>query len=119
MSKKTADALNAAIDEKRRIITVGTTSTRTIEAIYQKYGTFKECSGQTDIFIYPGYKWGAVDCILTNFHLPKSTLIMMISSFAGKELIFKAYQHAIDERYRFFSFGDCMFITNDETTHTR
>ncbi len=119
MSQKAADALNAAIAENRRIITVGTTSTRTVEAIYQKYGTFKECSGQTDIFIYPGYKWGAVDCILTNFHLPKSTLIMMISSFASKELIFKAYEHAIDERYRFFSFGDCMFITNDETTHTR
>lgn len=119
MSQETADALNLAIQENRRIITVGTTSTRTVEAIYQKYGTFKQCSGQTDIFIYPGYKWGAVDCILTNFHLPKSTLIMMICSFASKELIFKAYNHAIDERYRFFSFGDCMLITNDETTHTR
>ena len=119
MSKETADALNLAIKENRRIITVGTTSTRTVEAIYQKYGCFKECSGQTDIFIYPGYKWGAVDCILTNFHLPKSTLIMMICSFASKELIFKAYAHAINEQYRFFSFGDCMFITNDEKTHTR
>ena len=119
MSKETADALNLAIAENRRIITVGTTSTRTVEAIYNKYGTFKECSGQTDIFIYPGYTWKAVDCILTNFHLPKSTLIMMICSFASKPLIFKAYEHAIEENYRFFSFGDCMFITNDEKTHTR
>ena len=119
MSSETADALNLAIAENRRIITVGTTSTRTVEAIYNKYGTFKECSGQTDIFIYPGYTWKAVDCILTNFHLPKSTLIMMICSFASKPLIFKAYEHAIEENYRFFSFGDCMFITNDEKTHTR
>ena len=119
MSSETADSLNLAITENRRIITVGTTSTRTVEAIYNKYGTFKECSGQTDIFIYPGYTWKAVDCILTNFHLPKSTLIMMICSFASKPLIFKAYEHAIEENYRFFSFGDCMFITNDEKTHTR
>ena len=119
MSSETADALNLAIAENRRIITVGTTSTRTVEAIFNKYGTFKECSGQTDIFIYPGYTWKAVDCILTNFHLPKSTLIMMICSFASKPLIFKAYEHAIEENYRFFSFGDCMFITNDEKTHTR
>lgn len=113
MSKDTADALNKAKQEGRRIITVGTTSTRTLEAIYQKYGTFKECQGDTDIFIYPGYKWQIVDCIITNFHLPKSTLIMMISSFATKELILNAYQSAIDEKYRFFSFGDSMFITNE------
>lgn len=113
MSKDTADALNKAKQEGRRIITVGTTSTRTLEAIYQKYGTFKECQGDTDIFIYPGYKWQVVDCIITNFHLPKSTLIMMISSFSTKELVLSAYQSAIDEKYRFFSFGDSMFITNE------
>ena len=113
MSKETADELNNAKQEGRRIITVGTTSTRTLEAVYQKYGTFKECHGETDIFIYPGYKWKIVDCIITNFHLPKSTLIMMISSFATKELIINAYKEAIDEKYRFFSFGDSMLITNE------
>lgn len=113
MSQETANILNQAKKDKRRIITVGTTSTRTLEAIYKEYGTFKECSGNTDIFIFPGYNWEAVDCIITNFHLPKSTLIMMISSFAGKELIFKAYQEAIEKEYRFFSFGDSMFITNE------
>ncbi|MEG0176418.1 tRNA preQ1(34) S-adenosylmethionine ribosyltransferase-isomerase QueA [Anaerorhabdus sp.] len=113
MSEETAAILNKAKKEGRRIITVGTTSTRTLEAIYKKYGTFKECHDATDIFIFPGYKWEAVDCIITNFHLPKSTLIMMISSFASRELIFKAYDEAIKNEYRFFSFGDCMFINND------
>lgn len=113
MDQDTAEALNLAKKEGRRIITVGTTSTRTCEAIYSEYGCFKECHGETAIFIYPGYTWKAVDCIITNFHLPKSTLIMMISSFATKELIFKAYNEAIKEEYRFFSFGDSMFITNE------
>lgn len=113
MSQECANILNQAKKDKRRIITVGTTSTRTLETIYKEYGTFKECCGNTDIFIFPGYQWEAVDCIITNFHLPKSTLIMMISSFAGKELIFKAYQEAIEKEYRFFSFGDSMFITNE------
>lgn len=113
MDKDTADALNLAKKEGRRIITVGTTSTRTLEAIFKEYGCFKQCHGETAIFIYPGYKWEAVDCIITNFHLPKSTLIMMISSFASKEIIFKAYEEAIKEKYRFFSFGDSMFITNE------
>ncbi|MEF9892826.1 tRNA preQ1(34) S-adenosylmethionine ribosyltransferase-isomerase QueA [Anaerorhabdus sp.] len=113
MDQDTADALNLAKKEGRRIITVGTTSTRTLEAIYKEYGCFKECHGETAIFIYPGYKWEAVDCIITNFHLPKSTLIMMISSFATKELIFKAYNEAIKEEYRFFSFGDSMLISNE------
>ncbi len=113
MSKDTADILNTAKKENRRIITVGTTTTRTLETIYNEHQTFKECSGETNIFIYPGYKWQATDCIITNFHLPKSTLIMMVSSFAGKDLIFKAYAEAIKERYRFFSFGDAMFINNE------
>ncbi|MFV0550463.1 MAG: tRNA preQ1(34) S-adenosylmethionine ribosyltransferase-isomerase QueA [Anaerorhabdus sp.] len=113
MGQDTADALNLAKKEGRRIITVGTTSTRTLEAIYKEYGCFKECHGETAIFIYPGYKWEAVDCIITNFHLPKSTLIMMISSFATKELIFKTYNEAIKEEYRFFSFGDSMLISNE------
>ncbi|MEG0169198.1 MAG: tRNA preQ1(34) S-adenosylmethionine ribosyltransferase-isomerase QueA [Anaerorhabdus sp.] len=113
MSQETADICNLAKKEGRRIISVGTTSTRTLESIFKTYGEFKECHGETDIFIFPGYKWEAVDCIITNFHLPKSTLIMMISSFASKEYIFKAYEEAIKQEYRFFSFGDCMLITNE------
>ena len=76
----------------------------------QKYGEFKACSGDTDIFIYPGYKFLAIDGLITNFHLPKSTLIMLVSALAGKDFILEAYRHAIEERYRFFSFGDSMFI---------
>ena len=75
-----------------------------------KYGEFKECSGYTDIFIYPGYKFKAIDNLITNFHLPKSTLIMLVSALAGREFILKAYEEAVKERYRFFSFGDAMFI---------
>ena len=110
MSKEAADILNAAKANGQRIICTGTTSVRTLESVYSKYNCFKECSGNTNIFIYPGYKFLATDAMITNFHLPKSTLIMMISAFAGKDFIFEAYQHAIDEKYRFFSFGDCMFI---------
>ncbi len=110
MSAETAEELNAAKKEGRRIIGVGTTSVRTLESVMQKYGEFRECSGETNIFIYPGYQFKAIDAMITNFHLPKSTLIMMISAFAGKDFIFEAYQHAIDEEYRFFSFGDSMFI---------
>ncbi len=113
MSEETAQILNEAKKEGRRIITVGTTSTRTLETIIEKYGKFQACQGETDIFIYPGYTWKAVDCIITNFHLPKSTLIMMVSSFATKQFIMKAYQEAINEKYRFFSFGDSMLICND------
>ena len=107
MSKETADILN---NHKKRIIAVGTTSTRTLETIMSLYGTFKECSGWTDIFIYPGYEFKAIDALITNFHLPKSTLMMLVSAFASKELIFKAYHEAILNEYRFFSFGDSMFI---------
>lgn len=110
MSKQSADILNSAKENGQRIICVGTTSVRTLESIYQKYGCFKECTDETDIFIYPGYKFNAVDALITNFHLPKSTLIMMICAFAGKELVWKAYHHAIAEKYRFFSFGDSMMI---------
>ena len=113
ISPLAAETLNNALKEKRRIITVGTTSTRTLEANFNKYQEFKACKDSTDIFIYPGYKWQVVDAIITNFHLPKSTLIMMISSFATKELITKAYQEAITNDYRFFSFGDSMMIINE------
>ena len=113
MSEETAAALNLAKTEGRRIIAVGTTSVRTLESVWNRFGRFEACTGETTLFIYPGYEWHTIDCMLTNFHLPKSTLIMMICSFAGKELILKAYEEAVRERYRFFSFGDCMFITNE------
>lgn len=112
MSKKTADILNKAKEENRRIIAVGTTSTRTLETIITKYGKFKECSGETDIFIYPPYTFKSIDCQITNFHLPKSTLIMMISALCSKEMILDTYKQAIKQKYRFFSFGDSMFITD-------
>ncbi|MDD4298205.1 MAG: tRNA preQ1(34) S-adenosylmethionine ribosyltransferase-isomerase QueA [Bacilli bacterium] len=110
MSSKTAEILNKAKVNNQRIISVGTTSTRTLETIMNNYDTFKECSGWTDIFIYPGYKFKAIDGLLTNFHLPKSTLIMLVSALAGKDNITKAYREAIENEYRFFSFGDCMLI---------
>ena len=110
MSKECADILNKAKEENRRIIAVGTTSVRTLESVYKKYNTFTECSGDTALFIYPGYKWDTISAMITNFHLPKSTLLMLVSAFASKELIIKAYTEAVEERYRFFSFGDCMFI---------
>ena len=110
MSKEVADTLNMAKKNGQRIVAVGTTSTRTIETIMTKYGKFRECSGWTDIFIYPGYEFKGIDAQITNFHLPKSTLIMLVSAFASKEIILKAYEEAVKEKYRFFSFGDAMLI---------
>lgn len=110
MSEKTADVLNKAKKDGRRIISVGTTSTRTLETIINLYGTFKQCSGWTDIFIYPGYEFKAITSLITNFHLPKSTLIMLVSALAGKDNIMNAYSEAVKNEYRFFSFGDSMFI---------
>lgn len=108
ISQETADALNEAMREGKRIVSVGTTTTRTLESAYDN--GFKETSAWTNIFIYPGYKFKAVGAQITNFHLPKSTLIMLVSAFASKELIMKAYSHAVEEKYRFFSFGDSMCI---------
>ena len=110
MDKETALVLNNAEKQGNRIISVGTTSTRTLETIMSLYGEFRECSGWTDIFIYPGYEFKAIDALITNFHLPKSTLIMLISAFAGKDKIMNAYKEAVNNKYRFFSFGDSMFI---------
>ena len=110
MNEETADILNKAKKNKQRIISVGTTSTRTLETIINLYGEFQECSGWTDIFIYPGYEFKAINALITNFHLPKSTLVMLVSALAGKENILNAYNEAINEKYRFFSFGDSMFI---------
>ncbi len=110
MSEEAAQILNQAKSNHQRIISVGTTSTRVLESVYNKYNCFKATKENTNIFIYPGYEWKAVDALITNFHLPKSTLIMLVSSLAGKDLIFKAYHHAVEEKYRFFSFGDSMLI---------
>ena len=111
MSKETADILNKAKKEKRRIISVGTTSCRTLETVAHKYkGEFRECSGDTDIFIYPGFKFMAIDGLITNFHLPKSTLVMLVSALSSREHILNAYREAVKDKYRFFSFGDAMFI---------
>ena len=114
MSEETANILNKAKDEGRRIIAVGTTSTRTIETIASNNeGRFVACSGDTNIFIYPGYEFKGIDCLITNFHIPKSTLVMLVSALSSRENILNAYQEAINNKYRFFSFGDSMFITND------
>lgn len=110
MSSETANILNKAKENGNRIIAVGTTSTRTLESVINKYGKFVECSGNTEIFIYPGYEFKAINCLITNFHLPKSTLVMLVSALAGRENILNAYHEAINEKYRFFSFGDAMFI---------
>ena len=105
-----ADKINAAKDSGHRVICVGTTSCRTVESAADENGRLKECSGWTEIFIYPGYQFKVLDCLLTNFHLPESTLIMLVSALAGREHVLAAYEQAIEERYRFFSFGDAMFI---------
>ena len=110
MSEEVAFLLNKTRKAGHKIIAVGTTSTRTLETIASLYGEFKACSGWTDIFIYPGYKFKGIDYLITNFHLPKSTLVMLVSALAGKENIMKAYADAVKERYRFFSFGDSMLI---------
>lgn len=110
MDSITANILNKAKKEGSRIISVGTTTTRTLETIMNEYGCFKECSGNTNIFIYPGYKFKGIDGLITNFHLPKSTLLMLVSAFCSKDIIMNAYSEAIKNNYRFFSFGDSMFI---------
>lgn len=110
MSKETADIINETKNAGGRIIAVGTTSSRTLETIGEENGTVSEKSGWTDIFIYPGYKFKVVDALITNFHLPESTLIMLVSALAGRENIMNAYNTAVKEKYRFFSFGDAMFI---------
>ena len=110
ISSEAAHILTEVKKNGKKIIAVGTTSVRTLETVYEKYNSFIECSGNTSIFIYPGYKFKAVDAIITNFHLPKSTLLMLVSAFSSKEFILDAYKHAVDSRYRFFSFGDAMLI---------
>ncbi len=110
VEKSQADIINDTKKNGGRVIAVGTTSTRTLESVTDENGVVHEGNGWTKIFIYPGYKFKAIDCLITNFHLPESTLVMLVSALAGKENIFKAYETAVKEKYRFFSFGDAMFI---------
>lgn len=105
-----ADKINKAKADGHRVISVGTTSTRTLESAATEDGRLKACSGWTEIFIYPGYQFKVIDALITNFHLPESTLVMLVSALAGRENVLAAYKQAVDERYRFFSFGDAMYI---------
>lgn len=113
ISAETAEIINSCRKNGGRIIAVGTTSVRTLETVAEDTGKIKAASGETNIFIYPGYKFKIVDCIITNFHLPESTLMMLVSAFAGKENIFNAYETAVKEKYRFFSFGDAMYLEGE------
>jgi len=110
ITKETADIINETKKSGGRIISVGTTSTRVLETVADKNGFVKEMTGWTDIFIYPPYKFKCPDALITNFHLPESTLLMLVSSFSSKEIMMKAYEEAVREKYRFFSFGDAMFL---------
>lgn len=111
ITQEAADKINAAKERGGRVICVGTTSCRTIESAASEDGRLEACSGWTEIFIYPGYKFKMLDALITNFHLPESTLLMLVSAFAGRENVLAAYKTAVEERYRFFSFGDAMFIS--------
>ena len=110
MSSETADILNKTRQQGGRIICVGTTSCRTVESLVNDDGSFEAKSKWTEIFIYPGYRFKALDALITNFHLPESTLVMLVSALAGRENVLGAYNIAVQEKYRFFSFGDAMFI---------
>ena len=114
VTQEAADKINNAKKNGHRVICVGTTSCRTIESAADENGMLRESSGWTEIFIYPGYQFKVLDCLITNFHLPESTLLMLVSALAGKEHIMAAYEEAVKERYRFFSFGDAMFIKKDK-----
>ena len=110
ISQEAADKINKAKDNGNRVICVGTTSTRTVESAADENGRLQECCDNTEIFIYPGYKFKVLDALITNFHLPESTLVMLVSALAGRENVLAAYKEAVAEKYRFFSFGDAMFI---------
>ena len=110
IDEEAAKKINHAKENGGRVICVGTTSCRTIESAADENGRLKACSGWTEIFIYPGYQFKILDCLITNFHLPESTLIMLVSALAGRDHVLAAYEEAVREKYRFFSFGDAMFI---------
>ena len=111
ISKETADVINETKRNGGRVICVGTTSCRTLESLAGEDGTFEERSAWTEIYLYPGYRFKTMDALITNFHLPESTLVMLVSAFAGREAVLNAYNEAVREKYRFFSFGDAMFIS--------
>ena len=115
ISREAAELINETKKKGDRVICVGTTSCRTIESAVDENGLLSECCGNTEIFIYPGYKFKVLDCLITNFHLPESTLVMLVSALAGREHVLAAYREAIKEKYRFFSFGDACFFTDDFT----
>lgn len=117
ISEKTAKLINETKQKGGRVVCVGTTSCRTVESAADENGMLKECCGNTDIFIYPGYRFKVLDCLITNFHLPESTLVMLVSALAGREHVLAAYQEAIREKYRFFSFGDACFFTDGFTKY--
>lgn len=110
ISEKAAEQINRAKAEGKRIVAVGTTTVRTLETAYKKFGCIKACHDHSELFIYPPYEFKVIDNLITNFHLPKSTLLMLVSALAGKDFIFDAYKEAIENKYRFFSYGDCMYI---------
>jgi len=110
ISEETANLINKAKNEGKKIVAVGTTTVRTLETAYKQFGEIKACKSASELFIYPPYKFKVVDKLITNFHLPKSTLLMLVSALAGKDFIFEAYKEAIENKYRFYSYGDCMFI---------
>ena len=115
VTEEAAQKINRAKEEGHRVICVGTTSCRTVESAAKADGTLEECCGNTEIFIYPGYRFKVWDCLITNFHLPESTLVMLVSALAGRENVLSAYEEAVREKYRFFSFGDAMFLTDSFT----
>lgn len=110
ISQETADLINNAKKQGKKLVAVGTTTVRTLETAYKQFGCIKACKSASELFIYPPYEFKVVDKLITNFHLPKSTLLMLVSALAGKDFIFKAYEEAIKNKYRFYSYGDCMFI---------
>lgn len=110
ISEKAAEQINRAKAEGKKIVAVGTTTVRTLETAYKKFGCIKACHDHSELFIYPPYEFKVIDNLITNFHLPKSTLLMLVSALAGKDFIFEAYKEAIENKYRFFSYGDCMYI---------
>ena len=110
VTQEAAELINQTKENGGRVICVGTTSCRTIESAADENGRLEECCGNTEIFIYPGYRFKVLDCLITNFHLPESTLVMLVSALAGREHVLAAYEEAVREKYRFFSFGDAMFI---------
>ena len=110
ISEETAHLINTAKAQGKKIVAVGTTTVRTLESAYKEFGCIKPCKSSSELFIYPPYEFKVVDKLITNFHLPKSTLLMLVSALAGKDLIFRAYNTAIENKYRFYSYGDCMFI---------